>query len=331
MGETKMKLKLLRSALVAIGLFAGASAASAEGLNIAFTIHSSPSNTFWQAVKKGFDDACGKVGATCQMIFTQTEGSIEQQVANMQAAIAAKPYALITSIVDNKAFDQVIADARAAGIVVIATNVDDTEGAAGNARQAFIGQGFGAAGYSLGKAQSANFPKDGPIKVLVGISAPGQNWSEQRGGGVLKFLEEFKAANPGRDISFERIDSGTDLAVVADRIGAKLAADPAINAYFDTGFWHAAVARVLRDRGIPAGKVLLGGFDLVPEVLNEMKTGYVQVQIDQQPYMQGFMPVMQAYLSQTVGLSPADIDTGQGVVTPDQVDKIMDMAKQGLR
>jgi simple sugar transport system substrate-binding protein len=331
MGETKMKLKLLRSAVVAIGLFAGASAASAEGLNIAFTIHSSPSNTFWQAVKKGFDDACGKVGATCQMIFTQTEGSIEQQVANMQAAIAAKPYALITSIVDNKAFDQVIADARAAGIVVIATNVDDTEGAAGNARQAFIGQGFGAAGYSLGKAQSANFPKDGPIKVLVGISAPGQNWSEQRGGGVLKFLEEFKAANPGRDISFERIDSGTDLAVVADRIGAKLAADPAINAYFDTGFWHAAVARVLRDRGVPAGKVLLGGFDLVPEVLNEMKTGYVQVQIDQQPYMQGFMPVMQAYLSQTVGLSPADIDTGQGVVTPDQVDKIMDMAKQGLR
>jgi simple sugar transport system substrate-binding protein len=331
MGETKMKLKHVRGAVVAIGLFAGLSSASAEGLNIAFTIHSSPSNTFWQAVKKGFDDACGKVQASCQMIFTQTEGSVEQQVANMQAAIAAKPYALITSIVDNKAFDQVIADARAAGIVVIATNVDDTEGAAGNARQAFIGQGFGAAGYSLGKAQSANFPKDGPIKVLVGISAPGQNWSEQRGGGVLKFLEEFKAANPSRDISFERIDSGTDLAVVADRIGAKLAADPAINAYFDTGFWHAAVARVLRDRGIPAGKVLLGGFDLVPEVLNEMKTGYVQVQIDQQPYMQGFMPVMQAYLSQTVGLSPADIDTGQGVVTPDQVDKIMDMAKQGLR
>jgi simple sugar transport system substrate-binding protein len=331
MGETKMKLNHIRGAIVAIGIFTGMSAASAEGLNIAFTIHSSPSNTFWQAVKKGFDDACGKVQASCQMIFTQTEGSIEQQVANMQAAIAAKPYALITSIVDNKAFDQVIADARAAGIVVIATNVDDTEGGAGNARQAFIGQGFLAAGHSLGKAQSANFPKEGPIKVLVGISAPGQNWSEQRGGGVLKFLEEFKAANPGRDISFERIDSGTDLAIVADRVGAKLAADPAINAYFDTGFWHAAVARVLRDRGVPAGKVLLGGFDLVPEVLNEMKTGYVQVQIDQQPYMQGFMPVMEAYLSQTVGLAPASIDTGQGVVTPDQVDKIMGMAKDGLR
>ena len=326
-----MKRTTLRSALLAASLLAGSSAAMADGLSIAFTVHSSPSNTFWQAVKKGFDDACEKVQASCQMIFTQTEGSIEQQVANMQAAIASKPYALVTSIVDNKAFDQVISDAHKAGIVVIATNVDDTEGAAGNERQAFIGQGFIPAGYSLAKAQSANFPKDGPIKVLVGISAPGQNWSEQRGGGVIKFLEEYKAANPGREISWERIDSGTDLAVVGDRVGAKLASDETINVYFDTGFWHAAVARVLRDRGVPPGKVLLGGFDLVPEVLNEMKAGYVQVQVDQQPYMQGFMPVMEAYLSQKVGLSPADIDTGQGIVTPDQVDAIMELSKQGVR
>ena len=69
-------------------------AREARPLNIAFTIHSSPSNTFWQAVKKGFDDACEKIQANCQMIFTQTEGSIEQQAANMQTALAAKPDAL---------------------------------------------------------------------------------------------------------------------------------------------------------------------------------------------------------------------------------------------
>ena len=102
-------------------------------------------------------------------------------------------------------------------------------------------------------------------------------------------------------------------------------------AYFDTGFWHAGVARVLADRGIAPGKVLLGGFDLVPEVLDQMKLGYVQVQVDQQPYMQGFMPVMQVYLSKTIGLAPADIDTGQGIVTPDMVDGIMEKSKLGLR
>ena len=323
--------KLTAMLLVGAALAAVPSIAGAEGLNIAFTHHSSASNTFWQAVKKGFDDACGKIQANCNMIFTQTEGSIEQQAANMRAALAAKPDALITSIVDNKAFDDIIKEARDAGIIVIAANVDDTEGAKGNARQAFIGQGFIPAGYSLAKAISEDFPKDGPIKVLVGISAPGQNWSESRGAGVMKFMEEYKAANSGREVSWERIDSGTDLAVTSDRVGAYLNAHPDTTAYFDTGFWCAGVARSLADRGVEPGKVLLGGFDLVPEVLQQMEKGYVQALVDQQPYMQGFMPVMEVYLSKTVGLAPSDIDTGQGIVRKDQVAAITDLSAKGMR
>ncbi len=320
-------IAVLGSALMA----ASAGSGQAEELSVVFTHHSSAANTFWQAVKKGFEDACDKLDADCQMIFTQTEGSVEQQVANMQAALARNPDALITSIVDNNALDQIIADARAKGIIVISANVDDLEGAAGNERQAFIGQGFLAAGYSLGQAQSDNFPADGPVKVLVGVSAPGQNWSEQRAGGVINFLEDFKAANPDREVTWEKIDSGTDLAITGDRVGAYLLANPETTAYFDTGFWHAAVARVLKDRGIEPGKVLLGGFDLVPEVLQQMKAGYVQVQVDQQPYMQGFMPVMQAYLAKHFGLSPTDIDTGQGIVRPGDVDAIMELSAKGLR
>lgn len=321
--------KLLTTAALATVLMG--SAVQAEKLNIVFTHHSSASNTFWQAVKKGFDDACEKIDANCQMIFTQTEGSIEQQAANMEAALARKPDALLTSIVDDRALDEIIDRAVNDGVTVIAVNVDDSEGADGNARAAFVGQGFRPAGYSLGKAQSANFPKEGPINVLVGISAPGQNWSEQRGGGVLDFMADFKAANPEREVSFERIDSGTDLAVTADRVGAYLNAHPETTAYFDTGFWHASVARVLKDRGIAPGEVLLGGFDLVPEAVQQMQAGYIQVQVDQQPYMQGFIPVMQAYLADKIGLTPADVDTGQGIVTPAEADSIMELSAQGLR
>ena len=323
--------KLTAMLMLGAALLGGQSAASAEGLNIVFTHHSSASNTFWQAVKKGYDDACAKIQANCNMIFTQTEGSIEQQVANMRAALAAKPDALLTSIVDNTALDDVIKEARDAGVIVIAVNVDDTEGAKGNARQAFIGQGFVPAGYSLGKAVSDSFPATGPIKVLVGISAPGQNWSESRGAGVMKFLEEYKAAHADREVSWERIDSGTDLAITSDRVGAYLNAHPDTTAYFDTGFWCAGVARALQDRGVEPGKVLMGGFDLVPEVLQQMQKGYIQALVDQQPYMQGFMPVMEVYLSKTVGLAPSDIDTGQGIVRADQVDAIMALSAQGMR
>ncbi|MES0123118.1 sugar ABC transporter substrate-binding protein [Mesorhizobium sp. C420B] len=327
-----MKKLLISAALGAV--LAGGSAIGSraqEPMKIVFTHHSSASNPFWQAVKKGFDDACAKIQANCQMVFTQTEGSIEQQSANMQAALAANPDALITSIVDNNAFDQIIGDARAAGVTVIASNVDDTEGAAGNARQAFIGQGFIPAGYELGKKMSEFFPKEGKIRALVGVSAPGQNWSEQRAAGVMKFLEEYKAANGGREVVIERLDTGTDGAVVADRVGAYLSAHPDTTVYFDTGLWHAYVAQVLIDRGIEPGKVLMGGFDIVSEVLQQMEAGYIQVQVDQQPYMQGFMPVMEAYLAKNVGLLPADIDTGKGIIVKEDVPKLKELAAKGVR
>src|SRR5215468_10214148 len=134
-----MKKQLNRAAalcglsLVALAAIPASKASAEDKLNIVYTHHSSASNPFWQAVKKGFDDACAKIQANCQMIFTQTEGSIAEQQANMQTALAANPDALITSIVDNSAFDDLIKGARDKGLIVIATNVDDTEGAKGNA------------------------------------------------------------------------------------------------------------------------------------------------------------------------------------------------------
>lgn len=323
--------RLVTAAAIGAALIAGTAAAQAQPMDIVFTHHSSASNPFWQAVKRGFDDACEKIQANCQMIFTQTEGAIDQQAANMMAALAGGPDALLTSIVDNNAFDQIIASARENGTIVIATNVDDTEGGDGNARQAFIGQGFIPAGYSLGRKMAEFFPAQGPIKAVVGVSAPGQNWSEQRAAGVIQYLEEFKGANPDRSVEIVRLDTGTDGAVVAERVGAYINANPDTTVYFDTGLWHAYVAQVLADRGVEPGEVLMGGFDIVAEVLQQMEAGYIQVQVDQQPYMQGFMPVMQAYLAHTIDLAPADIDTGQGLVLREDVAELWDLARQGLR
>ncbi len=162
--------------------------------------------------------------------------------------------------------------------MVIGVNVDDGRRRAMPA--GFVGRAS-AAGIRWAR-RSRRISRRRAIKVLVGISAPGQNWSEQRGQGVINFLEEYKATS-GRDISWEKIDSGTDLAITSDRVGAYLAANPDTTAYFDTGFWHAGVARVLADKGEGPGKVLLGGFDLVPEAVEQMKAGYIQVEVDSSP------------------------------------------------
>ena len=305
--------------------------AAADPLKIVLTVHGATSNEFWQPVKKGFEDACAKIQADCQMLFTSTNGSIEQQAANMEAALAKHPDALITAIADDNAFNKIISEARANGVIVIATNADHTKGAAGNARQAYVGQGLSAAGYSLAKYMATKFPKDGPVRVLVGINDPSANWSTQRAAGILKGLDEYKAANPGRDIIIDKLDSGGDNAVAADRVGAYLSAHPDTTAYLETGSQDVAVAHVLKDRGIAPGKILLGGFDVESDVMQAMKAGWIQAHVDQQPYMQGFMPVMEVYLAKTVGLAPADINTGLGLVLPDMADSVAATAAKGLR
>jgi len=104
--------KIKGLAMAALMSAVSTAAVAQDPLDIAFTVHSGASNTFWQAVQKGYEDACAKIGANCQMIYVQTDGSIPEQVANMEAALARSPDALITSIVDNTAFDDVIQRAR---------------------------------------------------------------------------------------------------------------------------------------------------------------------------------------------------------------------------
>jgi simple sugar transport system substrate-binding protein len=302
-----------------------------DPLRIIYTTHANSGNAFWLTVKRGMDDACAVVKADCQMLFINATGDIAGQVANIQAAIAQQPDMIITSIVDNTAFDAVIKEAVDAGIAVLSSNVDDTEGARGNARAAFVGQSFETAGMALGRAIAADFPDSGPIRVLIGVNAPADNWSRTRANGIIKAMEEWKTSHPDRDITWNEIDAGLDYGTSGDRFGNYLTGEPNLTAYFDTGFWDVGVVSVLKDRGIEPGKILIGGFDLVPDVMEQMKAGYIQYHIDQQPYLQGWAPVMQAGPIRDYKMTAYDVDTGSAVITADQVPDIEELSKAGYR
>jgi simple sugar transport system substrate-binding protein len=326
-------MKRLLTALTVGAVLIAAPAAAEDNapLRIIYTTHSDSGNAFWLSVKKGMDDACALIKADCQMLFVSKAGDVQGHIANIQAAIAQNPDLLVTSITDNKAFDQVIKEAVSTGIPVIASNVDDLEGAKGNARLAFVGQDFHLAGLALGRAIATKFPQSGPVKVLVGVNAPADNWSRARADGVIAALKEWKEAHADRQITWDEIDAGLDYGTTSDRVGNYLTTNPDLNAYADTGFWDVGVVAVLKDRGIEPGKITLGGFDLVPDVLAQMKAGYVQFHIDQQPYLQGYVPVMQAPLIKKYKLAAFDVNTGSAVITPDQVEAIEALSKQGYR
>ena len=152
------------------------------------------------------DDACERFDAECQMVYLQSEdGNIGEEVANFNSAIAAGANGIATTIYDATSFDGPIDDALSQGINVIGYNIDDET--TPNNRQAFIGQSLEQAGYDLMVDLNKRFfPKDGPLNILVGVNAPGQYWSEARTGGEIRWIEEFAANNPDREVNYDALD-----------------------------------------------------------------------------------------------------------------------------
>ena len=303
----------------------------AQDRNYVFVTHALAGQPFWQSVKIGMDDACTQVKAKCQILFIQTRGNLDEQLSNLKAAVAQKPNGIVVTLPNNRLYNDVVNEARANGIPVIAANVDINDRSVNNQRQAFIGQDLEQAGYDLARAMSGKFPATGAVHLLIGVSAPGQIWAEQRAAGIVRFMEEYKKQNASRAVTWHKLDSTTDLAQATSRVMAYINANPQTTGYLDIGYWHTGVATTLRSQGVPPGKILIGGFDLVPAALAEMKTGYVQFQVDQQPYLQGYLPIIQMELMNKFKLSAWDVNTGRSVVQPAEIDTILDLSRKGVR
>jgi len=295
-----------------------------------FVMHSDTNNAFWAAVHKGFKDACAQVDADCQMLTLSGDGDQQEQLQNLESSIAQGVDGIVTTITNPTIFDAAVDEALAAGIPVITANTDDPEGAAGSNRLAYIGQDLEKAGYELASALSKQFPA-GDIHVLIGVADMNQSWAYTRGNGIARFMEDYKAANTDRNVTYEKIESGMDLSTVGNRVAAYVQTNPNTTAYFDVGFWEAGAAQGIRNLGYAPGQMLLAGFDLVDVVFEEMEKGYVQLTVDQQPYYQGYMAVHQLYLMNKYGLSALDIDTGKAMIGPEDVAQIRSFKGMSVR
>jgi simple sugar transport system substrate-binding protein len=75
----------------------------------------------------------------------------------------------------------------------------------------------------------------------------------------------------------------------------------------------------------------VAGFDLSPEILRLIKEGIVSFTIDQQPYLQGFLPVVQLVLNIRYGIRPSAVDAGATVIDRSSVDAVMELSRAGYR
>lgn len=295
-----------------------------------FLTHSATANEFWTIVRRGIVDACDQIEARCRFETLETHADAAEQAERVRAAVAEGVDGIATTLIDD-ALDAPVAEALDAGIPVVAYNVDDAEGAAGNRRLAFIGQDLEASGRILAETVLDSVADRCPKHVLLGVSAPGAAWAERRIAGMEAALAEYRASHPDCPITWERIDSGWDVAVTGGRVADYIAAHPETDVYLDAGFWVAGAAVALRRAGLEPGAVALGGFDLAPIVLAEIASGYIQATIDQQPYLQGYLAAIQLDLIARYDLDGWDVDTGSAVITQKDLPVLEPLARQGIR
>ncbi len=83
--------------------------------------------------------------------------------------------------------------------------------------------------------------------------------------------------------------------------------------------------------GKKPGEIIQIGFDTSPQIVAAFKDGWVQLTADQQPFLQGYMPILSLCQQVVYGLAPINVDTGAGFVTPDNYEAVADLATEGLR
>jgi simple sugar transport system substrate-binding protein len=261
-------------------------------------------NSFFTPTQYGMADAATLLGIPKPLWTGSATSNVSQMVTAFDQAIAAGVSGIASALIDPVAFNSPTDNALSKGIPVISYNADEP----GNNRLAYVGQNNLTAG-AAAAARIAKVVKKGGLVGMV-IATPGSGNIQPRINGALPV---FKAA-------------GLDTAVVdggALEPGEITAVEAWYTGHKDVKFLYSvddgdaiAVADTIKKYNLK-GKVGGSGWDVEVPVLQGVKSGDLAFTIDQQAYLQGFVPTIQLFLYQiSAGLmKPCNTDTGLGFVT----------------
>jgi simple sugar transport system substrate-binding protein len=271
-------------------------------------------NPFFVPAKNGSHDAAAVTGATIDWTGS-VSSNVGEMVKAMRHAIETGADGLAVSIIDPDAFDAPTALALRKGIPVVAYNAD---GGKANKRLSYIGQDNYQSGLELG-ARVVSLLESGDVYLF--IATPGQQNIQPRIDGALDAIRDS-----GRPIRPHVVASGVDVDEERTKIEATYRSNKGLRGLFavDAGS-TAGVAAVMRLHGLHARGVRAGGYDLLPATLQAIYDRQLDFTIDQQPYLQGFLPVLQLFLDRYSGglVMPVDTNTGLKFVTRDNIGRYL--------
>lgn len=277
-------------------------------------------NPFFTPTQYGAADACALLN--CEFQFTGSKDSnVAEMVNATNTAISGKADGIAVAVVDKNAFRAPVDQALDAGIPVVSYNADGARDEKGTNRLAYIGQGLYESGFALGqRALEAGLDSG---EVVGFIATPGALNIQPRIDGASDAIKQS-----GKPLKFQAQGTNADVTRGLSIIDAyaqghpKLAGMLAVDAGSTQSVGQVVEKYKMRDKGLKVA----GGFDLVPETLAAIDGGSLDYTIDQQPYLQGFLPVLYLYLYKLSGglMFPSETNTGLLFVTKDNVKPYLD-------
>lgn len=269
-------------------------------------------------VRKGMNDAADAMQVEADLVGTPGVDAAEL-VRLTRQAIADGVHGIGLNISDADAFAEVIAEARERAIPVVAFNIDASRRRSGNLSS--IAQDFHAAGEALGRRAAAAIPRGS--NVIVTVHDDGVNALEERLTGIQAGLRH-------RDINWLRLRTGQDPEQGAEYLREAIARFPA-HAILGTGQGDTEACG-LAAKSLAPFAPYAAGFDLSPGIADLISDGFIDCVIDQQPYAQGFYPVVQLALYLRYGLMPPpSLDAGAAIIDRANLDAIRQLSRQSIR
>jgi simple sugar transport system substrate-binding protein len=289
-----------------------------QGSNLTFAmVTHSDEGSFWSVVKKGAQQAAKDEGV--KLIWSPSNNDPQKEAQLISAAVSQKVDGIAVSVPNADAIKGALAKAKSAGIPIITLNsgVDDFKALGAITH---VGQSEGIAGEAAGKKLKA----DGATKVLCVIHEQNNIGLTQRCDGVKKGF--------GSGVSTVQVKGTADIATSQTELKSKLQADKSIDAVITLNP-DIAVAAVTAVKGA-SSKAKIATFDITPAVLKDIKAGTVLFAVDQQQYLQGYLPIVFLKLfktnANTVG-GGLPVLTGPGFVDKSNAATVEKLAAAGTR
>jgi simple sugar transport system substrate-binding protein len=266
-------------------------------------------NSFFVPTQYGIADACKLLGCSYEWTGSESE-NIDQMVNAINTAVTSGASGIAVSLISNTAFNTPVENALKAGIPVVAYNADSPS----NKRLSYIGQDLKLAGELMGKRIVADV---GSGDVVIFTASAGSANLQPRLEGAEKAIKDSGAAIKVTTIVTGSLESGEKTAIEAYWTGHTSTK----GMYAVDGGDTAELAGVMQKLGLNAKGVKAGGFDLAEKTQKGLHEGYLEFTIDQQPYLQGFVPILQMFLWQVSGSlsGPAEVNTGLKFVDKESI------------